>query len=255
MHLRALAFLAIFLAPLSVPGWAQPAPVHTYKVVKTYPHDTMAYTEGLEFRGNELWESTGLNGSSSIRKVDLATGKILEIHPLSTLYFGEGITFFGNRLYQLTYQSGIAFEYDPKTFKQIQSFHYSGEGWALTHDSKHLIMSDGTSSLRILDPATFREESRIMVREGTRPITNLNELELIEGEIWANIWRNKDIVVRIDPRSGQVNSWVDFNGLRQDAGCDQNCEVLNGIAYDAPRKRIFVTGKRWPKLLEIQVVQ
>jgi glutaminyl-peptide cyclotransferase len=254
VQLRALAFLAI-LAPVSAPIWAQAAPVHGYRVVKTYPHDITAYTEGLEFRGNELWESTGLNGSSSIRRVDLASGKILEIHPLSTLYFGEGITFFANRLYQLTYQSGIAFEYDPKTFKQIQSFHYPGEGWALTHDAKHLIMSDGTSALRILDPATFREESRIAVREGTRPITNLNELELIEGEIWANIWRQKDIVVRIDPRSGQVNSWVDFNGLRQDAGCDANCEVLNGIAYDAPRKRIFVTGKRWPKLLEIQVVE
>jgi glutamine cyclotransferase len=254
VQLRAFAFLAIFLAPFSVPGWAQPAPVHTYKVVKTYPHDPTAYTEGLEFHGGELWESTGLNGSSSIRRVDLATGKILEIHPLSTLYFGEGITFFGNRLYQLTYQSGVAFVYDSKTFKQIESFHYPGEGWALTHDAKHLIMSDGTSSLRILDPATFREESRLMVRDGTRPIVNLNEVELIEGEIWANIW-TKEIVARIDPSSGQVKSWVDFTGLRQDAGCDKDCEVLNGIAYDAPRKRIFVTGKRWPKLLEIQVAQ
>ncbi len=242
----------MLLTPASEPSWAQSAPVHSYKIVKAYPHDVTAYTEGLEFHGGALWESTGLNGSSSIRKVDLATGKVLENHPLSTLYFGEGITFFGDRLYQLTYQSGIAFVYDPKSFKQIESFHYSGEGWALTHDAKHLIMSDGTFALRILDPATFHEESRLVVRDGVRPVANLNELELIEGEIWANIW-TKEIVARIDPRTGQVNSWVDFKGLRQEATCGEVCDVLNGIAYDAPRKRIFVTGKRWPKLFEIQV--
>lgn len=248
MNFRACALWAT-LAPAV---WAQSAPVHSYKIVKAYPHDPTAFTEGLEFHAGALWESTGLNGSSSIRKVDLATGKLLENHPLSTLYFGEGITLFGDRLYQLTYTSGIAFVYDPKTFKQIESFHYSGEGWALTHDSKHLIMDDGSSALRFLDPATFHEDSRLVVREGTRPITNLNELELIEGEIWANIW-TKEIVARIDPRSGQVNSWVDFTGLRREAGCGEDCDVLNGIAYDATRKRIFVTGKHWPKLFEIQV--
>jgi len=249
--LRAFALWATLLAA-ALPGSAQTAPVHSYKVVHVYPHDPMAFTEGLEFHAGALWESTGLNGSSSIRKVDLATGKVLENHPLSTLYFGEGITFFGDRLYQLTYTSGIAFVYNAATFKPIESFHYSGEGWALTHDAKHLIMSDGSSALRILDPATFHEESRLAVREGLRPITNLNELELIEGEIWANIW-TKEIVARIDPRSGQVNSWVDFAGLNQQAGCREDCDVLNGIAYDAPRKRIFVTGKHWPKLFEIQV--
>lgn len=252
MIFRAFALLAVFAAAASVPSWAQTAPVHSYKIVKAYPHDPTAYTEGLEFHGGALWESTGLNGSSSIRRVDLATGKVLENHPLSTLYFGEGITFFGDRLYQLTYTSGVAFVYDPKTFKQLESFHYTGEGWALTHDAKHLIMDDGSSALRFLDPATFREEQRIVVRDGARPVSNLNELELIEGEIWANIW-TKEIVARIDPRTGQVNSWVDFAGLRQEAGCGEDCDVLNGIAYDAPRKRIFVTGKRWPKLFEIQV--
>lgn len=243
-----------FIVAACSPAWGQSAPVRSYKVVKVYPHDPMAFTEGLEFHGGVLWESTGLNGSSSIRKVDLATGKVLEDHPLSTLYFGEGITFFGDRLYQLTYMSGVAFVYDPKTFKQIESFHYAGEGWALTHDAKHLIMSDGSSSLRILDPATFREISRLPVRDGGRPVTNLNELELIEGELWANIW-TKEIVARIDPRTGQVNSWVDFSGLKQQAGCREDCDVLNGIAYDAPRKRIFVTGKHWPKLFEIQVAE
>jgi glutaminyl-peptide cyclotransferase len=251
---RACALWATLAAAAWVPAWAQSAPVHSYKIVKAYPHDPTAFTEGLEFHGGALWESTGLNGSSSIRKVDLATGKVLENHPLSTLYFGEGITFFADRLFQLTYTSGVAFVYDPKTFKQVESFHYSGEGWALTHDSKHLIMDDGSSALRFLDPATFHEDTRLVVREGLRPIANLNELELIEGEIWANIWM-KEIVARIDPRSGQVNSWVDFTGLRQEAGCREDCDVLNGIAYDAARKRIFVTGKRWPKLFEIQVAE
>jgi glutamine cyclotransferase len=250
---RASVLGAAFLT-VSVSGWAQTAPTHSYKIVRAYPHDPAAFTEGLEFHGGALWESTGENGASSIRRVDLATGKLLENHPLSTLYFGEGITFFGDRLYQLTYMSGVAFVYNPATFKQIESYHYAGEGWALTHDAKHLIMSDGSSSLRFLDPATFHEDSRLAVREGLRPITNLNELELIEGELWANIWL-KEIVARIDPRSGQVNSWVDFKGLRQEAGCREDCDVLNGIAYDAPRKRIFVTGKHWPKLFEIQVVQ
>ncbi len=232
--------------------WGQSARVYSYKVVKMYPHDTKAFTEGLEFHNGALWESTGENGASSIRRVDLETGKPLEDHPLSLLYFGEGITFFGERLFQLTYMNGVAFEYDAKTFKQLQSFHYSGEGWALTHDAKRLIMSDGSSALRFLDPSSFQEQGRLVVREGTRPITNLNELEWIEGEIWANIW-TQEMVARIDPRNGQVNSWVDLGGLRKLAGCGESCDVLNGIAYDAARKRIFVTGKYWPKLIQIEV--
>jgi glutaminyl-peptide cyclotransferase len=233
-------------------AWAQTAPVRTYKVVKMYPHDPKAFTEGLEFHNGALWESTGENGTSSIRRVDLETGKPLEDHPLSTLYFGEGITFFGERWFQLTYMNGVAFVYDPKTFKQVNSFHYSGEGWALTHDSKRLIMSDGSSALRFIDPVTFQEQSRLVVRDGARPVSNLNELELIDGEIWANIY-TREMVARIDPRSGQVNSWVDFKGLRKLAGCGEGCDVFNGIAYDAPRKRIFVTGKYWPKLIQIEV--
>ena len=216
-----------------------------------YPHDPKAFTEGLEFHNSVLWESTGINGSSSVRRVDLITGKPLEDHPLSTLYFGEGITFFGEHLFQLTYMNGVAFLYDSKTFKQINSFHYSGEGWALTHDAKRLVMSDGSSALRFLDPVTFQEQSRLVVRDGTRPVTNLNELEWIGDEIWANIWM-QDVIVRIDPRSGQVRSWVDFKGLRQQVGCGNGCDVFNGIAYDAPRKRIFVTGKYWPKLIQIE---
>lgn len=244
---RVLAF-----SLLSAVLWGQSAPVQSYKIVRAYPHDTGAFTEGLEFHDGALWESTGLNGHSSIRRVDLATGRPIEDHPLSTLYFGEGITFFGGRLYQLTYKNGVAFEYDPRTFKQTGSFHYSGEGWALTHDSKRLIMSDGSSSLRFLDPVTFAEQDRLAVRDGARPVTNLNELEWINGQIWANIW-GQELAARIDPRSGQVISWIDFSGLRAQAGCTADCDVLNGIAYDPASKRIFVTGKRWPKLFQIQV--
>lgn len=245
-----LRFCAAALLASSI--WGQSAPVESYRIVKAYPHDAGAFTEGLEFHNGALWESTGLNGQSSIRKVDLATGKVLENHPLSTLYFGEGITFFGDRLYQLTYMNGIAFVYDPKTFRQIESFHYSGEGWALTHDTKRLIMTDGSSALRFLNPPDFRELGRLVVRDAGRPVTNLNELEWIDGEIWANIW-TKEIVARIDPATGNVKSWIDFAGLRHEAGCTISCDVLNGIAYDAAHKRIFVTGKNWPKLFEIQV--
>src|SRR6516162_7583185 len=185
---------------------AQSALVRSYKMIATYPHDPKAFTEGLEFKDGFLYESTGLNGESSIRKVDLATGAVLKQMPLATVYFGEGITFFGGRLFQLTYQSGIGFIYDSKTWASLGNFHYAGEGWALTHDDKRLIMSDGSSALRVLDPATLRELSRVVVRDGTHPIANVNDLEYIEGEIWANVWQTERIV-RIDPRTGQVNSW------------------------------------------------
>lgn len=244
------ALAAVLFAALAS---AQKTPVESYKVVATYPHDPKAFTEGLEYKDGVLYESTGLNGSSSLRKVNLTTGAVLKNVPLSLLYFGEGITFFGNRLYQLTYHNGVAFVYDPATLQQRpETFHYTGEGWALTHDSKRVIMSDGTSALRFLDPATFSEQNRLVVREGTRPVPNVNELEYIEGEIWSNVWMTERIA-RIDPRSGQVNAWVDLTGLRERAGCTEDCDVLNGIAYDAARKRIFVTGKRWPKLFQIEV--
>jgi glutaminyl-peptide cyclotransferase len=230
---------------------AQTAPVHSYKVIAAFPHDPKAFTQGLEYRNGILYEGTGLNGRSSIREDDLVTGKVLKNVPLSTFYFGEGITIFGGHLYELTWKNGVAFEYDAKTFAQITSFHYSGEGWGLTHDTKRLIMSDGSSALRFLDPATFQEESRIVVRDGDRPVDDLNELEYINGEIWANVWTT-DLIARIDPSTGHVNSWVDFAGLKEKAG-GTDADVLNGIAYDARRKRVFVTGKLWPKLFEIRV--
>jgi glutamine cyclotransferase len=232
----------------------QNAPVRSYKVIATYPHDPKAFTEGLQYINGVLYEGTGLNGSSSIRKVDLTTGAILKVRPISDFYFGEGITVLGNRLYELTYKNGAAFVYDAATFQTLDTLHYPGEGWALTYDGKRLIMSDGSSALRFLEPATFRELGRLPVRDGVTPITNLNELEFIDGEIWANIWQT-DRVARIDPRSGQVNSWVDFRGLLKQSDRTPETDVLNGIAYDAQRKRIFVTGKRWPKLFQIQVVE
>ena len=242
------------LAGLFTSGaYSQSAPVRSYKVVATYPHDPKAFTEGLEYKDGFLFESTGNNGESSIRKVDLATGAILKPMPLSTLYFGEGITFYGGRLFQLTYQSGIGFIYDSKSWSSLGNFHYPGEGWALTHDDKRLIMSDGTSALRFLEPSTLRELGRIEVRDGARPIPKVNELEYIEGEVWANVWLT-DRLVRIDPRTGQVNSWVDLTGLLKAAERTPDIDVLNGIAYDAAKRLIFVTGKRWPKLYEIRVV-
>jgi glutaminyl-peptide cyclotransferase len=248
------AILAAALASLAPAAFGQSAPVRGYKIVATYPHDPKAFTEGLEFSGGYLYESTGLNGESSIRKVDLATGAVIKQMPLSTVYFGEGITLFGGRLFQLTYQNGIGFVYGAKEWQPLANFHYSGEGWALTHDDKRLIMSDGSSALRFLDPATQRELGRILVRDGARPVANVNELEYIEGEIWANVWQT-DLIARIDPRSGQIDSWVDLTGLLKPADRSPNTDVLNGIAYDARNKRVFVTGKRWPKLFEIRVVE
>jgi glutamine cyclotransferase len=231
---------------------AQAAPVYSYRIVATYPHDPKAFTQGLQYLNGALYEGTGLNGYSSIRKVDLASGRVLKMQPVSGLYFGEGITVIGNKLYELTWQSGVAFVYDATTFQQTGTFRYPGEGWGLTTDGKQLIMSDGTPSLRFIDPATFTEKSRITVTDGGRVIPRLNELEYIDGEIWANVWET-DAIVRIDPRTGRVNSWIDMSGLLKAADRTAETDVLNGIAYDAQRKRIFVTGKKWPKLFEIQL--
>jgi glutamine cyclotransferase len=233
---------------------AQTAPVRSYKVIATYPHDPKAFTQGLQYLNGALYEGTGLNGESSIRKVNPTTGAVLKIQPVSAFYFGEGITVLGNRLFELTWKNGVAFVYDANTFQTMDTLHYQGEGWGLTYDGQHLVMSDGSSALRILDPATFRELNRVPVHDGSRPVADLNELEYIDGEIWANVWQT-DRVARIDPRTGQVNSWVDFTGLLRQSDRTPETDVLNGIAYDAQGKRIFVTGKRWPKLFQIQVME
>lgn len=227
------------------------AAVFGYTIVRSYPHDPGAFTQGLVYRDGFLYEGTGLNGRSSIRKVRLETGEVLQVKKLEPHYFGEGIALASNALVQLTWQSGIGFVYDEKTFERTGTFSYKGEGWGLTNDGTHLIMSDGSAQLRFLDPKTFREVRRLTVREGGQPVLQLNELEYIRGEIFANIWQS-DRIARISPKTGQVTAWVDLRGLlapSESAGVD----VLNGIAYDAAGDRLFVTGKLWPRLFHIRV--
>ncbi|MCS7208607.1 MAG: glutaminyl-peptide cyclotransferase [Fimbriimonadales bacterium] len=226
-------------------------PTYRYRIVNTFPHDRNAFTQGLEFYNGYLYESTGQYGRSSLRKVELRTGRVLQIHRLPREYFAEGATIFGDRIYQLTWQNGICFVYTLSNFRQVAQFRYDGEGWGLTNDGKHLIMSDGSETITFRDPETFAEVRKITVRALGRPVKNLNELEYIEGEIWANIWHS-DMIARIDPQTGLVKAWVDMEGLPvTDRGIE---DVLNGIAYDRQNKRIFVTGKNWSKLFEIELV-
>lgn len=231
---------------------AAPAPVAGHQVVRSYPHDPAAFTQGLVYLDGHLYEGTGLNGQSSIRKVRLETGEVLQIQPLEPQYFGEGIAVWRDSLFQLTWQSGVGFVYDKATFRRTRTFKYRGEGWGLTHDGKRLIMSDGSAFLRFIDPTTLQETGRVEVRDAGVPVAQLNELEFIKGEVYANVWTT-DRIVRIAPGTGRVTGWIDLRGLlsaRDAVGVD----VLNGIAYDAAGDRLFVTGKRWPKLFEIRVV-
>ncbi|MBS1904725.1 MAG: glutaminyl-peptide cyclotransferase [Bacteroidetes bacterium] len=226
-------------------------PTYSYEIVATYPHDTKAFTEGLQYYNGELYESTGINGHSSLRRVELKSGKVLQSIDLPNQYFGEGIVIVGSKLYQLTYTSQIGFVYDLKTFKQISTWSYNGEGWALTTDGTSLIMSNGTDKLQFLDPNTLSVTRTVSVQESGMPLTYVNELEYIKGEVWANIWQTNRIV-RIDPATGDVKGWIDLSGLLSPAEA-QGVDVLNGIAYDAEHDRIFVTGKNWPKLFEIKI--
>lgn len=226
--------------------------IHGYRVVNAYPHDASAYTQGLVIDNGNLYEGTGREGTSTLRRVDLTSGKVLQQHAMDGRQFGEGITVMGDRIYQLTWKARTCYVYDRQTFRELNRFRYDGQGWGLTHNGKHLIMSDGSSGLRFIDPDTFKVVRTVWVRSGGRAITNLNELEYINGEIFANIWY-KDVIARIDPETGNVNSWIDLTNLyplrkRRDREC-----VLNGIAWDAENKRLFVTGKYWPKLYEIEV--
>jgi glutaminyl-peptide cyclotransferase len=227
-------------------------PVYTYSVVKTYPHDPNAFTQGLIFLDGFLYEGTGLNGRSGLRKVNLETGKVIQQKPIEEQYFGEGITDWGNDLVQITWQSGVGFVYDRATFQRKKQFTYGGEGWGITHDTTRLIMSDGSPVIRFLDPKTQAETGRIVVLDGRRPVSNLNELEYVKGEIWANIWQTFRIA-RISPQTGTVLGWIDFSGILK--GVDAaDVDVMNGIAYDAKRDRLFVTGKLWPKVFEVKIV-
>ncbi|MFZ9583370.1 MAG: glutaminyl-peptide cyclotransferase [Pseudohongiellaceae bacterium] len=223
-------------------------PVQQVDIVATYPHDPRAFTQGLLFTDGVLYEGTGRNGESTLRKVELATGSVLQSTPLAAQHFGEGITLFQDKLYQLTWQSHLGFVYEKDTLKPLRSFYLPGEGWGITHDGSRLIISDGSANLRFFDPATLREVSRVAVTEDGKPLDRLNELEFVEGEVWANVWYT-DTIVRIDPTSGHVVGKLDLRGLNEQRGVD---DVLNGIAWDAEGKRLFVTGKLWSRLYEVK---
>jgi glutamine cyclotransferase len=226
-----------------------------YQIVHAYPHDPDAYTQGLVYVDGHLYESTGRYGKSSIRIVDLSTGRVLQRHDIAAKYFGEGLTSWGNDLVQLTWKAELGFVYSRSSLAWKHTFHYEGEGWGLTHDDKQLILSDGTPLLRFLNPQSFSETKRISVTdEKGHPVFNINELEYIRGEIYANVWQT-DRIIRISPRTGKVLGWIDLSGLMDKRQLADPDAVLNGIAYDAKGDRLFVTGKLWPKLFEIRVVQ
>jgi glutaminyl-peptide cyclotransferase len=228
------------------------APVSGYTIVRAYPHDPRAFTQGIEYRDGVLYEGTGLNGQSTLRKVELATGKVLQQAPLPPEHFGEGITTWGETILQLTWQSQIGFVYDRGTFTPLRTFKYTGEGWGLTHSADAVIMSDGSASLRFLDPKTLAETRRLLVTDAGIVIRDLNELEWINGEIYANVWQT-NFIARIAPATGRVLGWIDLTGLLSREDQQQGTDVLNGIAYDTAGRRLFVTGKLWPKLFEIRI--
>jgi glutamine cyclotransferase len=224
-----------------------------YRVVHAYPHDQHAFTQGLIYLDGHLYESTGIQGQSSLREEDLETGRILRMQLVPDQYFAEGLTDWKDTLIQLTWQSHVAFIYDRATFRLLRTLHYEGEGWGLTHDAKALILSDGTATLRFFDPETFKETRRITVTDHGKPVKYLNELEYIHGEIYANVWHS-DGIARIAPATGRVIGWIDLKGLIPRDQLANDEAVLNGIAYDAAHNRLFVTGKLWPKVFEITVV-
>jgi len=253
----AIAFLLAAFTQLLL-GQSRPAhvakpPEYTFRIVRTFPHDANAFTQGLAYRDGFLYEGTGLQGRSSLRKVSLETGNVVQQVDLAGEFFGEGITLLKNEVIQLTWQSQTGFVYSLNDFHVLRRFSYSGEGWGLATDGRQLFMSDGTPEIRVLDPGTLAEKRRFTVHDGKTPVKELNELEFVEGEIFANVWQT-DRIARISPQTGEVIGWIDLKGLlspvyRLEAGA-----VLNGIAYDAERKRLFVTGKLWPSVFQIQLI-
>jgi glutaminyl-peptide cyclotransferase len=247
-----LAAMNIFLAcaPATV-AQRRAAPVQSYKVVATFPHDTSSFTQGLVFSDGHLYESTGLEGESTLRRVDITTGQTLQRVDVPRQFFAEGLALVGDELLQLTWRNQIGFVYDKTTFKQKRTFSYKSEGWGIACDgASQLVMSDGSDTLTFLDPKTFSATKTLRVQDAGRAVGNLNELEWIEGEIWANVWMT-DRIARISPRTGEVNAWIDLSTLFPQRL--PPADVLNGIAYDRTARRIFVTGKKWPRLYQITV--
>ena len=232
------------------PPMEAPAPVESVEQVRSYPHDSTAFTQGLVWRGGRLYESTGRYGESTLRLVELETGRVLQRAELGQQYFAEGLAAVGDSLYQLTWKEGVAFIWDPGTLRQIAQVSYNGEGWGLTSDGRRLIVSDGSSYLTFVDPVTFQVDTTLRVTDAGRPVDQLNELEWVKGEVWANVWHTQRIA-RIDPRTGRVKGWLDFTPLIPPVSDPE--AVLNGIAYDPDADRLLVTGKLWPRLYEIRV--
>ena len=231
-------------------------PVYGFLVKNTYPHDPRAFTQGLLFRDGHLYESTGQNGQSSLRKVDLKTGRLLQREMLDQSVFGEGITDVGDEIMALTWTTQTGYVFDQKTFKLKRKFEYKGEGWGLASDAKYVYMSDGSAAIRVLNPKTMAEVRRFDVKAEGKAIDRLNELEMVDGQLFANVW-GADVIARIDPASGKVVGWIDLTGLLppEQRGTANPDAVLNGIAWDKHGKRLFVTGKLWPKLFEIELIE
>lgn len=256
MKSHSTIFLAALLLLLGGCAVAGTIPVNSYRVVQTTPHDTGAFTEGLFYLDGHLYESTGMVGESSIRKVDLASGEVMQKRALPPPDYGEGIIAWGNRLIELTWKSGYGYIYNLETFEPIGRFEYAGEGWSLTRNDSHIFMSDGTANIRVLDPESLKVTRLIHVTAGGKPVLNLNELEWVKGQLYANVWMTNHIA-RIDPETGHVVGWIDLTGLgpKPDETGDPYNDVLNGIAYDAKGDRLFVTGKRWPKIFQIRLTK
>ena len=234
-------------------GADQTVPTYGFEIVNAWPHDGGSFTQGLIYHEGAFIESAGQYGESSLRRVEPTTGRVVQKIDVPRQYFAEGVTLFRGKIYQLTWQNHLGFIYDPNTFEQTGTFRYDGEGWGLTHDSESLILSDGTSHIRFLDPETYAVRRTINVNYRGRPVRELNELEYVKGEIYANVWK-ADRIARIDPQTGRVTGWIDLAGLlpAPERGTDTDA-VLNGIAYDERGDRLFVTGKLWPKLFEIRL--
>ncbi len=251
--MKLLACLAIALLALTSCQKSSPDPLG-YQIVSSHPHDTTAYTQGLQLKDGRLFESTGQYGESTLREIAPATGKVLRKRPLAKTVFAEGLTILGNEMFVLTWKENTAYVFGPDTFKPIRTHEYKGEGWGLTNDGKQLIMSDGTSTLKFINPKDFSILKTLEVKDGKIPLTNLNELEWIDSQIFANIYQT-DKIARISPDDGQVTGWLDLAGLKKQLPKPNRADVLNGIAHDPTTGHLLVTGKYWPQMFEIKVAK
>ncbi len=250
LHLAPIVALLTVIYPARLRA---ATPVSSYKIVAEFPHSTGSYTEGFFYRDGLFYEGTGLKGKSAVLVIEPESGRVLQRRDLPEQYFGEGVVDWGPDIYEWTWQSHICFVYDRFSLRPVRQFFYTGEGWGMTRTARQIITSDGTATLRFRDPATFRETRHIIVKDGKAPVEQLNELEYVKGEIYANIWHS-DRIARISPRDGHVIGWIDLTGLMPTSRRPDAESVLNGIAYDALRDRLFVTGKQWPSVFEIKIV-